>query len=456
MDDKPSMVTLLDRILSEDYSVKTCSSGTQALVAVASEQFDVVLTDIRMPGAGGFDVLRAVKAQAQGTEVILITAYASVEKAVEAIREGAYDYIRKPFQPNDIRLKVARAVERKRLRDRAAKLEKRLEVLGGDDRLVGDSPPMLEVYHRIDQAANLDITVLLTGESGTGKELVARAIHDRSGRRDAAFVPVNCGALPEELVESELFGHVKGAFTGAGTARKGLFTEADRGTLFLDEIGELPPAAQVKLTRVLQEREVRPVGGTRAHTVDCRVVAATLKDLKEEVVSGRFREDLFYRLNVFPIHLPPLRERKEDIPLLAEHFLRRHATRMRRTLTGFSPDAMAALTRHTWPGNVRELSNAIERSCVLATEPVVRLEDLPAEVSGAPGAAVPGQLLADLTYKEAMDLARDHATYAYLTAIMERFEGHVTRAAEHAGLERGSLHRLLKRHGLRSEDFKGV
>jgi DNA-binding NtrC family response regulator len=319
---------------------------------------------------------------------------------------------------------------------------------------VGRSAAMQEAHRLIEQAARLDITVLLTGETGTGKELAARAVHLNSARRERPFVAVNCGALPNELVESELFGHGKGAFTGAAQAKAGLFEEAHGGTLFLDEVGELPLNAQVKLLRVLQDKEIRRVGETRPVQVDVRVVAATHRDLRAAAGQGRFREDLFYRLNVFPVQLPPLRERKDDIPLLAAHLLDKHGKAMGRTLEGIAPEALRVLMGYPWPGNVRELENTIMRAVAVAAGPSITERDLPAEVRERQEGALPGGAAKHLPYRDALDLARDRFSREYLTALMRDFEGNVTRAAEHAGIERESLHRLLKRYSIRSDDFK--
>jgi two-component system response regulator AtoC len=298
--------------------------------------------------------------------------------------------------------------------------------------------------------------VLLGGETGTGKELAARAIHYGSARKARRFVPVNCGALPPDLVESELFGHARGAFTGAAAAKPGLFEEAEGGTLFLDEVGELPLKTQVKLNRALQEREIRRVGDNAAVRVDVRLIAATHRDLRAEVAAGRFREDLFYRLHVFPVRLPALRERADDIPLLAAHFLEKHARAFRRDVRGYEPDALRVLTGYAWPGNVRELENAVERAVAVAKGELVAREDLPAELAASAGAAAPpGAALTALPYKEAVDRVRDRMTREYLVALMRELGGNVTKAAERAGMERESLHRLLKRHGIRSDDFRG-
>lgn len=454
VDDKENMLKLFEKILGPHYDVTTASDGRQALLLIASQPFDVVVTDIRMPGADGFEVLKAVKHGAPDTEVILMTAYASVQKAVEAIKEGAYDYIQKPFEPDDVSLIVARALERKRLKAQAANLRRQIHELVGTQGLVGKGPAMRDVYAQIEQASTLDITALITGESGTGKELVARGIHAQSTRNNHLFIPVNCGALPADLVESELFGHVKGAFTGATGNKRGLFEEAHQGTIFLDEIGDLPLPAQVKLTRVLQEREVRRVGDTRSTKIDVRVIAATLHDLKAEVQAGRFREDLYYRLNVFPIRLPPLRERREDIPLLAGHFLEKYARAYKRTISGLEPAALGALTRYPWPGNVRELENTLERAVAVCGGTEIALQHLPEDVKGAQVAALPLELLVKLPYRDAIDGSRDRTSVDYLTALMRELRGNVTRAAERAGMERESLHRLLKRYNIRSDDYK--
>ncbi len=462
VDDKENYLRLFERILADGYRVVTASDGARALSLVATEPFDVVVTDIRMPGAGGFDLLAAVKARAPSTEVVMMTGYGTVADAVRAMKQGAYDYLEKPFDPDAAARVVAHAADRKRLRDEAASLRRELEGTYAFHNLIGRSAPMQEVYRLLERAAGLDITVLLGGETGTGKELAARAIHYHSARRERRFVPVNCGALPPDLIESELFGHVRGAFTGAVTAKAGLFEEATGGTLFLDEVGELPLPAQVKLLRALQEKEVRRVGDTAPVAVDVRVIAATHRDLRAEAAAGRFREDLYYRLAVFPIRLPPLRERREDVPLLAEHLLEKHARAFHREVGGFEPEALGRLAAAGWPGNVRELENVVERAVAVSTGPLVTVADLPPELAAAPpgagpgaaGGALAGEPLTALPYREAVEQARDRSSREYLVALLGEFRGNVTRAAERAGMERESLHRVLKRHGLRSEDFK--
>jgi DNA-binding NtrC family response regulator len=454
VDDKENILKLFARILGDAYEVTSAADGGRAISLIGGQEFDVIVTDLRMPGADGFEVLRAAKARAPDTEVILMTAYASVQDAVTAMKQGAYDYLQKPFDPDDASLVVARALERKRLRAQTETLRRELEGVYSFHNLVGKSTPMKDVYQLLEQAAKLDITVLLNGETGTGKELAARAIHYHSARKERRFVPVNCGALPSELVESELFGHAKGSFTGAVGAKPGLFEEAEGGTLFLDEIGELPLPVQVKLNRALQEKEIRRVGDNKPTAVNVRVIAATHRDLKAEVAAGRFREDLYYRVNVFPVLLPALRDRREDIPLLATHFLEKHAGALRKEASGFEADALRALTGYPWPGNVRELENAVERAVAVAKGPKIELRDLPPDVKGTQEGAIPGEVLAKMPYREAVDLARDRVSRDYLTVLLREHEGNVTHAAERAGMERESLHRLLKRYAIRSDDFK--
>ncbi len=424
------------------------------MALIAEHEFDVVVTDLKMPGASGFTVLESVKARWPETEVVLLTSSGSVPDAVEAMKQGAYDYIQKPFEPDAAGLVVARALERRRLRAQVASLRKELEGVNSFHNMIGKSPPMREVHGLLERAAGLDVTVLLTGETGTGKELAARAVHYHSARKHNRFVPVNCGALPAELVESELFGQAKGALAGAAARKPGMFEEANRGTLFLDEVGELPLPVQAKLNRALQDKEIRRAGENTPFSLDLRVIAATHRELKAEVQAGRFREDLFYRLHVFPIRMPALRERREDIPALATHFLAQHARASKRDITGIGNAAMRALTAYNWPGNVRELENAIERAVAIAAGKELDIRDLPAELRGAQVGALPAEVLVKMPYREAMETARDRISREYLSVLMHEFDGNVTRAAERAGIERESLHRLLKRYGVRSEEYK--
>lgn len=452
VDDKENMLKLLTKVLEGDFDLVTASDGARALSHIASEEFDLVVTDLKMPGADGLAVLRAVKERHPDTEVILMTAYATVSDAVAAMKLGAYDYLQKPFEPDAVALICARALERKRLRAQAANLREELTERHSFSSLIGKSHEMQEVYRLLTRAANLDITVLLLGETGTGKELAARAIHYQGTRRSGRFVPVNCGALPAELIESELFGHARGAFTGAGGAKHGLFEEADRGTLFLDEVAELPTAMQVKLNRALQEREIRRVGENVPIHIDVRIVAATHRDLRAEVAAGRFREDLYYRLHVLPIRLPALRERRDDIPILATHFVEKYARAFQRPAMTLTPAALRILTEQKWPGNVRELENAIERAVAVASGNELDARDLPAELVAAEPLRYDD--LRKLTYRAVLESARDHVMRDYLVALMRDLKGSVTQAAERAGIERPSLHRLLKRYGVRSADYK--
>jgi two-component system response regulator HydG len=454
VDDKENMLKLFAKILGEEHNLTMATDGGKALALIAEREFDVVVTDLKMPGASGFTVLESVKARWPETEVILMTAYGAVPDAVEAMKQGAYDFIQKPFDPDAAALVVARALERRRLRAQTVSLRRELEGANSFHNMIGKSPPMREVYGLLERAAGIDMTVLLTGETGTGKELAARAVHYHSERKHDRFVPVNCGGLPAELVESELFGHAKGAFTGAAATKPGLFEEANRGTLFLDEVGELPLPVQVKLNRALQDKEIRRVGENTAFSVDVRIIAATHCDLKAEVQAGRFREDLFYRLHVFPIRMPALRERREDIPALAAHFLAKHARSAKREIVGIRNAAMRGLTAYNWPGNVRELENAIERAVAIAAGKEIDIRDLPAELRGAQVGALPAEVLVKMPYREAMETARDRISREYLAVLLREFDGNVTRAAERAGIERESLHRLLKRYSVRSEEFK--
>jgi two-component system response regulator HydG len=436
------------------FVVERAGAGARALALLAAASFDLVITDIRMPGADGLAVLRDARGRDPDVEVILMTAFASVPAAVEAMREGAYDYLTKPFEPAEALLVVERALERRSLRRQARDLQKELDGIHRIDNLVARSAVMVPVVALIQRAAASEVTVLITGESGTGKEVVARAIHATGQRSAGRFVAVNCGAIPDNLIESELFGHVKGSFTGAVTDRRGLFEEADGGTLFLDEIADLPLGMQVKLNRALQERRIRPVGASDERPIDVRVVAATNVDLRARVASGQFRDDLFYRLDVLHVAIPPLRDRVDDIPALVAVMLERHAVRHGIAPRGFTPEALSALVRYAWPGNVRELENAIERALAVSDGPRIELEALPEAVTAAVRPRLVRAGDAHLTYREVVELSRDRATREYLIAVMTELRGNVTEAARRAGMERESLHRLLKRYGVRSEEFK--
>jgi two-component system, NtrC family, response regulator PilR len=388
VDDEQSMRDFLSICLRRaGHEVVVASSAEEASRELGDQRpFDLVITDLRLPGRSGLDVLDEVKARSPNTPVIVVTAYATPETAIAAMKRGAYDYLNKPFKLDEISLVIARALEKRQLVRDNALLRERIAESHGLDRLIGKSPPMQQVFELCRKVAPTRANVLVLGESGTGKELVARAVHHLSPRAKAPLVAVHCAAIPETLLESELFGYVKGAFTGALSDKPGLFETATGGTLFLDEIGELPPSLQVKLLRSLQERVVKPVGSVHEREVDVRVIAASNRDLEEEVAHGRFRQDLFYRLNVIPIRLPPLRERRADIPLLCEHFLRRFAAELGRHPPAITPAAMAALCAHDWPGNVRQLENVIERAVTLESRDRIEVDSLAELKAGAPAA----------------------------------------------------------------------
>ncbi len=388
VDDEENIRLMLGTILEQEgFEVNEANGGSAALALMAESPPDLLLTDVRMAGMTGIALLKEVRSRYPDVVVVVMSAYGNVDSALEAMKLGAYDYIAKPFKPAEIVLLIQKAVERDRLRRENLRLRSDLARYRGDEMglgvMVGRSAAMQRIFRLIRKVAAYKSTVLISGESGTGKELVARAIHDESPRAASSFVPVNCGAIPEALLESELFGHKKGAFTDATEDKGGLFAEASGGTLFLDEIGELPFNLQVKLLRVLQEEEVRRVGDVKATKIDVRIVAATVRDLAEEAKEGRFREDLFYRLNVLPIELPPLRERAEDIPALVELFMRKNADRLGTHVTGVVPEVMRVLLAYPWPGNVRELENTVERAMVLAETDVIDVASLPEKIVGA-------------------------------------------------------------------------
>jgi len=402
VDDDDALRESLELVLaSEGYDVVTARSGEDALERIEATTVDVVLCDLRMPGLDGFELMPQLARALPGAPVILMSAYGTADLAIEAMKRGAYDYLAKPFQPSEVLLTLRKAREREGLRRANQILQRDVQRAVGDRPIVAASKPMIELLEMLERTAAFKTTALLTGESGTGKEVLARAIHAQSPRRSEAFVAVNCGAIPEALLESELFGHAKGAFSGAHRARRGLFSEANMGSIFLDEIGELPTSLQVKLLRVIQEEEVRPVGESKCMQVDVRVIAATSRKLEEEVAAGRFREDLFYRLNVMRLDVPPLRERREDIPLLVDHFLSRFRAALGKPVRTIADDALERLSGHDWPGNVRELENVIERAIILADGERLSLADLPPNIIEAPATAADGSPAQDLSLRRA-------------------------------------------------------
>ena len=444
VDDESSILDSL-RILLKNagFQPHAAHGGRAGLAALEELSPDIVLSDIRMPGVDGVQLLAAARAHDADLPVILMTAQATLQSAMQAVNEGAYYYLQKPFRNDELLAILRRAAEHRRLRveNRSLKQEIRRREREGAARPVGRSRSWTDVLRLAETVAPTDSTVLVTGESGTGKEVIARWVHDRSQRADAPFLSINCGALPEGLLESELFGHVKGSFTGAVKDKPGLFAAAAGGTFFLDEIGETTPATQVKLLRVLQQREIIPVGGTEAVPVNVRVIAATNRDLEAEIKRGAFRSDLYYRLNVFAVHLPPLRDRRDDVPLLAEGFLARSAAQRGRVPKTLSAAALAALQRYDWPGNVRELENALERAELLTPGDVVDVAALPERLVERRAEPLVGP-------RELENPTLETIERAYVAWVLQNEGGHKTRAAEVLGIDPSTLHRKLARYGL--------
>jgi DNA-binding NtrC family response regulator len=444
IDDESGILETLRILLkNEGFAVHTALGGRQGLERIAAETPDVVLTDVRMPGAGGLEMLAAARARDPHTPVILMTAQATLQSAVQAVNEGAFYYIQKPFRNDELVAILRRAAEHRTLRveNTSLRQELRRRDRASTRRPVGASKAWLDVLSLVETVAPTESTVLVQGESGTGKEVIARYLHDLSPRADGAFLSINCGALPEGLLESELFGHVKGAFTGAVKDRAGLFTSAAGGTFFLDEIGETTPATQVKLLRVLQHREVIPVGSSEAQPIDTRLVAATNRDLEDEIKRGHFRSDLFYRLNVIAVHLPPLRERREDIPLLAEAFVARRAEARHEAPKALSPLALEALHSYGWPGNVRELENALERAVILTRGEVIDVGALPERIT----ARRPEPLVAA---REVSNPTLEAVERAYILWVLQNEGGNKARAADVLGIDPSTLYRKLTRFGV--------
>jgi len=454
-DERAIQIALSGLLTREGYDVETAGSGEAAVAMLAETPFDCVLTDLSLgEGLSGMDVLKRAKEIRSQTAVIMITAHGSEKIAVEAMKSGAEDYVPKPFDNDEIRVVVARCMERTRLeRENQVLLDRIAREVGFED-LVGTGPAMRKVFETIQKVAETDLTVLVRGESGTGKELVAQALHHRSARARRPFVAVNCAAISRELVESELFGHEKGAFTGADARRAGRFEAADGGTIFLDEIGDMAPETQAKVLRVLEERAFERVGGTKPIEVDVRVVAATHRDLESDVKAERFREDLYYRLRVVEVEIPPLRERLEDLPLLVSRFLSQVAERLGREKKPISEVAMARLARHPWPGNVRELRNAVEQAAVMASGNEIEEEDLRLDASTLPVRSLSPQHAA--TFTDAKKLAVEQFERDYLLRALRQNGGNISRAAEAIGMVRQSLQQKIRELGLRDEDWSEV
>ena len=455
VDDERSMRELLAIVLRrEGYEVLLAENGKSAIAMLEKEPVDILISDIKMPDLSGVDVLRAAKRIDQDILGIMITAFASTETAVEAMRLGACDYLSKPFDVDLLRMKVREKIENRQIRQENVLLKRTLGLTHQFSNIIGRSEVMLDVFKMIETVARTNSTILLTGESGTGKGLVAQAIHYHSLRRDRPHVAVNCGALPEALLESELFGHMRGAFTGAETNKKGLLEVAERGTVFLDEIGEMSAVMQVKFLRVLQERKFRRVGGLEEMQADIRVVAATNQDLSKLVADGRFREDLFYRINVIGIHLPPLRDRREDIPLLAGHFLAKYSEQMGKTINGIAHEAMEVLQKHDWPGNIRELENTIERAVALEATPAILVDSLPRSLFGESSrqsAASAAPAMDGALPASGFDLEAhvQQIERGYLAEALKRANGVQVKAAELLGMSFRSFRYYVKKYNLR-------
>jgi DNA-binding NtrC family response regulator len=474
-DDELNMRRVLEAILRrEGYDVVTAANGLDALAAM-NRDVHTVITDLKMPGLDGMGLLKKLSADYSDVPVVMITAHGSVENAVEAVKLGAFDYLEKPFEQEQIRQVVAKALSTFALSRRDARTDE--PSARGRFRLIGESPAIKQIYGVVEKVANTPSTVLITGESGTGKELIARALHENSSRHGGPFIKINCAAIPKTLMESELFGYEKGAFTGAVGAKPGRFELAHGGTLFLDEIGEIPIEMQVKLLRVLQESEFERVGGIKTIKVDVRLVTATNRDLLQEIGAGTFREDLFYRLNVVPIHIPPLRDRKEDISLLVEHFITKFNERLRKQIESIDEDAVSRLVAHPWPGNIRELENLMERTVLFCEGPQIHVSDLPPEISHlapvvlshpapaphvlpavadeAPRVTPAAEALAASSLKEAVRVQTERVERELIQRALDETGGNVTQAARKLKISRKSLQTKMKEFGLRDQQAKG-
>jgi two-component system NtrC family response regulator len=454
IDDNPLILQCCRDVFAEEgYATVEAGNGTEGMAKISQGGFDVIITDLKMPGADGMEVLRFARDKEPGTPVIILTGFPTVPSAIESVKAGAFDYVCKPLTPDELVLVTNKALDHRRLLLQSSYYKDRAGEEVRIDNVIAGSKAMVDVLRQVRQVAPTDSTVLLVGESGTGKEVVARTIHACSGRSQSQFIVADCASFAPTVFESELFGHVKGAFTGATRSKTGLLEIADGGTLFLDEIGNVPTEIQVKLLRVLENHEYKPVGGTRAKTADVRLIAATNRDLKHMVEAGGFREDLFYRLNVFPITLPLLRERPADIPLLANHFLQHFAAATGKPIQGFSPEAMQVLLSHSWPGNVRELRNVIERVVILVEGALVESLYLPAEVGGDVAELqlpIPrdSEGLKEVKRKAQERVAAD-IEHRFLLAALERADWNVTQAAKETGLQRTYFQSLMRKRGIK-------
>lgn len=446
IDDEKSICDLLAVVFKkEGYEVKTTPSPRQGLELIKEESFDLLISDIKLPELSGMEVLKKVRKMQPELPVIMITAYGTIKEAVEALKIGALDYVIKPFDVEELKILVSKGLERRRLEEENIRLRRELAERYSFENMIGKSKKMEEIYGLIEKIAPTDTTVLIRGESGTGKEMAARAIHLLSQRRERPFVSINCGALPENLLESELFGHVKGSFTGAVSDKKGMFEVAHKGTLFLDEVGEMSPMTQVKLLRALQDKKIRRVGGTSEISIDVRIIAATNQDLKKNIAEGTFRDDLYYRLNVISFEMPPLREKKEDIPLLVTHFLKKHCNKMGRKLKRLAPEVFQVFENYHWPGNIRELENVIERVVAIEERETITQDCLPEELLS------PSRKEVDLNIYPGFNLNEtiDSITREYLYEALERSRGNLKEAASLLGVNYRQIRYLVEKHGVK-------
>jgi DNA-binding NtrC family response regulator len=456
VDDEKDMTRLLKRTLESEIDCTVCMafSGEMALNILENDVWDLVICDIRMPGMDGFELLDQIRKRLPDLTVVMITAFGNIDSVVTAIKSGAYDFIAKPFEQDELIFKIGKALERSRL------LLENKQLLKARDKdfspLVGQSPAMEKVFEKISLVASSDVTVLITGESGTGKDLTARSIHRHSQRSKAAFIPINCPTIPEHILESELFGHKKGAFTSAFQDKTGLFQEADKGTIFLDEIGDIGLSIQTKLLRVIQEKEIKPLGDNRVRKVDVRIIASTNQDLRAKIAQKEFREDLFYRLSVITIELPPLRDRIEDIPLLAEHLVAKNCKKLNQPLKTISSQVMELLLKHPWQGNVRELENALVQGILYCRNEEIQETDIPISDAGmnlCPDNSLDAHLM-EMPYKQAKETVLTRFNHEYVGARLSSANGNITQAARRCGLDRQALQQVMKRFDIDPDDFR--